>query len=77
MEDKFSLHSLKVFHEMNEGILRKLNELEAKEIDKTLSNLMRIEETFSDIEKKLDNTINKMIISKVTKDTNQDLNFVN
>lgn len=77
MGDQFTNYSLKIFNELNDAVIKKLSTLESKEIDKTINNLMKIEDTFTEMETKLDQTINKMIISKITKDMNEEINGIN
>lgn len=77
MGDHFTTYSMKVFDELNNTVLKKLSVLESKEIDKTINNLMKIEDTFTEMETKLDQTINKMIIAKITKEMNEEINFIN
>ena len=48
-----------------------------KAIDKTINNLLKIEDTFTEMETKLDQTINKIIIAKITKEMNEEINFIN
>ena len=67
MSDQFTTYSMKIFNELNEAVIKKLSTLESKEIDKTINNLMKIEDTFTEMETKLDKTITSMIISKITK----------
>lgn len=73
MGDNFKTYSLSVFDALNKEIVKKLSALEANEIDKTISNLMKIEDYFSDIETKLDLTINKLIVLQIMKDMNNEL----
>ena len=69
MTDHFQNYSLKIFDELNECILKKLSSLQSKEIENTINNLMKIENTFNEIENKLDGTLNKLVLTKITKDT--------
>ena len=62
MEDQFSKYSLRIFSNLNKTVLNKMATLENKELDKSIANLMQIENKFTDIENKLDKTINKMVI---------------
>jgi len=73
MTDHFQNYSLKIFDELNECILKKLSTLQSKEIENTINNLMKIENTFNEIENKLDGTLNKLVIAKITKDTESEL----
>jgi hypothetical protein len=73
MTDHFQNYSLKIFDELNECILKKLSSLQSKEIENTINNLMKIENTFNEIENKLDGTLNKLVLTKITKDTETEL----
>ena len=53
MSDQFTTYSMKIFNELNEAVIKKLSTLESKEIDKTINNLMKIEDTFTEMETKL------------------------
>ena len=77
MSDQFTTQSMKVCNELKEAVIKKLSTLESKEIDKTINNLMKIEDTFTEMETKLDKTINSMIISKITKDMNEEIKSIN
>ena len=77
MSDQFTTYSMKIVKELNEAVIKKLSTLESKEIDKTINNLMKIEDTFTEMETKLDKTINSMIISKITKDMNEEIKSIN
>ena len=77
MSDQFTTYSMKIFNELNEAVIKKLSTLESKEIDKTINNLMKIEDTFTEMETKLDKTINSMIISKITKEMNEEIKSIN
>ena len=73
MTDHFQNYSLKIFDELNECILKKLSSLQSKEIENTINNLMKIENTFNEIENKLDGTLNKLVLTKINKDTENEL----
>jgi hypothetical protein len=73
MTDHFQNYSLKIFDELNECILKKLSSLQSKEIENTINNLMKIENTFNEIENKLDGTLNKLVLTKINKDTETEL----
>ena len=77
MSDQFTTYSMKIFNELNEAVIKKLSTLESKEIDKTINNLMKIEDTFTEMETTLDKPINSMIISKITKDMNEEIKSIN
>jgi hypothetical protein len=77
MNDSFKLYSLRIFNELNTNVLRKFDSLESKEIENNVSNVMKVEEMFNEMEFKLDSAINKIISLKINKDINKELNFIN
>lgn len=74
--DNFTNYSNRIFSELNSSIINKLSACESREIETTVTNLMKIDDKFSDMETKLSLTINKMIISKISKEINNDLNNI-
>jgi hypothetical protein len=77
MNASFRYYSLQKFSELNNNVLNKFNHLGSKEIDKNIANIMKIEETFNEIESKLDNSLNYMITLQVNKSIEKELNFIN
>jgi len=77
MNDSFKYYSLRIFSDVNNNVLNKYNNLESKEIDKNLNNLMKIEDMFNEIDVKLDSTLNKIISLKINHEINKQLNFIN
>ena len=77
MNDSFKYYSLRIFSDINNNVLNKYNNLESKEIDKNLNNLMKIEDMFNEMDVKLDSTLNKIISLKINKEINKQLNFIN
>ncbi len=76
MADQFSSYSLQIFEEMNKTVTKKMKTLESKELDKTISSLIALEDNFTQIENKLDKTINKMIIAKINKEAIEEIDFI-
>jgi hypothetical protein len=77
MNDSFKHYSLKIFDEMNMGVIKKFDSLESKEIEKNMATVMKTEEMFNEMEFKLDSAINKIISLKISKEINNELNFIN
>ena len=77
MNEQFQKYSLRIFDELNNEVNSKVSSIESKKIDDTVKNLMKLEEIFTDIENKLDKSLNKIIIAKLNKDIENDLNFIN
>ena len=77
MNEQFQKYSLRIFDELNNEINSKVSSIESKKIDDTVKNLMKLEEIFTDIENKLDKSLNKIIIAKLNKDIENELNFIN
>ena len=76
MADQFSSYSLQIFEEMNKTVTKKMKTLESKEMDKTISSLIELEDNFTQIENKLDKTINKMIMAKINKEAIEESDFI-
>jgi predicted nucleotidyltransferase len=62
---------------MNMGVIKKFDSLESKEIEKNMATVMKTEEMFNEMEFKLDSAINKIISLKISKEINNELNFIN
>jgi flagellin-specific chaperone FliS len=77
MNEQFQKYSLRLFDELNNEVNSKVSSIESKKIDDTVKNLMKLEEIFTDIENKLDKSLNKIIITKLNKDIENELNFIN
>jgi flagellin-specific chaperone FliS len=77
MNEQFQKYSLRIFDELNNEVNSKVSSIESKKIDDTVKNLMKLEEIFTDIENKLDKSLNKIIIAKLNKDIENELNFIN
>ena len=77
MNEQFQKYSLRIFDELNNEVNSKVSSIESKKIDDTVKNLMKLEEIFTDIENKLDKSLNKIIITKLNKDIENELNFIN
>ena len=77
MNEQFQKYSLRLFDELNNEVNSKVSSIESKKIDDTVKNLMKLEEIFTDIENKLDKSLNKIIIAKLNKDIENELNFIN
>ena len=77
MSDQFSNYSLQIFEEMNKTVTKKMQTLESKEMDKTISSLIELEDKFTQTENKLDKTINKMIMGKLNKEAIEEIDFIN
>ena len=77
MNDSFKHYSLKIFDELNMGVIKKFDSLESKEIEKNMATVMKTEEMFNEMEFKLDSAINKIISLKISKEINNELNFIN
>ena len=77
MNDSFRNYSLRIFNELNTNVLRKFDNLESKEIDKNIHSLLKMEETFNEIESKLDSAVNKIVALKINKEINNEINFIN
>ena len=76
MSDQFSNYSLQIFDNMNKTVSKKMKILESKEIDKTISSLIDLEDKFTQTENKLDKTINKMIMAKINKEAIEEIDFI-
>ena len=76
MNEQFQKYSLRIFDELNNEVNSKVSSIESKKIDDTVKNLMKLEEIFTDIENKLDKSLNKIIIAKLNKDIENELNFI-
>ena len=77
MADQFSNYSLQIFEQMNKTVTTKVKTLESKEMDSTITSLIGLEDKFSQIENKLDKTINKMIMAKLNKEAIEEIDFIN
>jgi predicted nucleotidyltransferase len=77
MNDSFKLYSLKIFDELNQNVIKQFESLESKEIETCLNQVMKTEEMFNEMEFKLDSSINKIISLKISKEINNELNFIN
>jgi hypothetical protein len=77
MNDSFKLYSLKIFDELNQNVIKQFESLESKEIETCLNCVMKTEEMFNEMEFKLDSSINKIISLKISKEINNELNFIN
>ena len=64
MNEQFQKYSLRIFDELNNEVNSKVSSIESKKIDDTVKNLMKLEEISTDIENKLDKSLNKIIIVK-------------
>ena len=76
MSDQFSNYSLQIFEEMNKTVTKKMQTLESKEMDKTISSLIELEDKFTQTENKLDKTINEMIMAKINKEAIEEIDFI-
>ena len=76
MSDQFSNYSLQIFEEMNKTVAKKMKTLESKEMDKTISSLIELEDKFTQTENKLDKTINKLILAKINKEAIEEIDFI-
>ena len=76
MVDQFSNYSLQIFEEMNKTVIKKMKTLESKEMDKTISSLIELEDKFTKTENKLDETINKMVMSKINRESIEEIDFI-
>ena len=76
MSDQFSNYSLQIFEQMNKTVTKKMKTLESKEMDKTISSLIDLEDKFAQTENKLDKTINKMIMAKINKEAIEEIDFI-
>ncbi len=77
MADIFSNYSLQIFEQMNKTVSKKMITLESKEMDKTITSLIGLEDKFTQTENKLDKTINKMIMAKLNKEAIEEIDFIN
>jgi hypothetical protein len=77
MNDNFKKYTLHVFNDLNISVSKKFDDLESKEIERNINTIMKIEETFNEIDKKLDSSINHLIKLKLNKDIYKDLNYIN
>ena len=77
MNEQFQKYSLRIFDELNNEVNSKVSSIESKKIDDTVKNLMKLEEIYTYIENKLDKSLNKIIIAKLNKDIENELNFIN
>lgn len=77
MNDSFKSYSLRVFEELNRTVLNKFSDLESKEIDKNITNLVKIDDCFNEIEGKLDSVVNKMVALHLNKEIIEELNYIN
>ena len=77
MSDQFSNYSLQIFEQMNKTVTKKMKNLESKEMDKTITSLLGLEDKFTQTENKLDKTINKMIMAKLNKEAIEEIDFIN
>jgi hypothetical protein len=77
MNDSFKNHTLKIFSDTNRIVLGKFNSLESKEIEKNMNNIVRLEDSFNEIEAKLDSAVNNIIRLKMNKEISKELNFIN
>lgn len=68
---------MQVFNNLNNAVGKKFENLESKEIDKNITNILKIEETFKDINNRLDSSINHMINFKTNKELIEDLKLIN
>ncbi len=76
MSDQFSNYSFQIFEQMNKTVTKKMKNLESKEMDKTISSLIELEDKFTQTENKLDKTINKMIMAKINKEAIEEIDFI-
>ena len=76
MADQFSNYSLQMFEEMNKTVANKMKTLESKEMDKTITSFLGLEDKFTQTENKLDKTINKMIMAKLNKEAIEEIDFI-
>jgi hypothetical protein len=77
MNDTFKNYSIKVFKELNANIAKQYDKLESQQIEKNINNILQLEEVLNQTESKLDKFVNKMIKMKITKEINNELNFIN
>jgi len=77
MNDSFKNYSLKLFNEVNQNVLNKFNVLESSQIEANLTNVIKIEDIFNEMDSKLDSVINKMILLKTSKNISKEINFIN
>ena len=54
-----------------------MNDDNTKEIEKSVNNLMKIEDAFNEMDIKMDLSVNRMIQLRINKDMSNDLNFIN
>ena len=76
MADQFSNYSLQIFEQMNKTVANKMKTLESKEMDKTITSFLSLEDKFTQTENKLDKTINKMIMAKLNKEAIEEIDFI-
>ena len=76
MSDQFTNYSFQIFEQMNKTVTKKMKTLESKEMDKTISSLIELEDKFTQTENKLDKTINKMIMAKINKEAIEEIDFI-
>jgi hypothetical protein len=77
MTDNYKNYSIKVFKELNANIAKQYDKLESKQIEKNINNILQLEEVLNQTESKLDKFVSKLIKMKITKDINNELNFIN
>lgn len=77
MNDSFKNYSLKLFNDVNQNVLNKFNPLESSQIEANLSNVIKIEDMFNEMDTKLDSIINKMILLNTSKKISKEINYIN
>jgi hypothetical protein len=75
MNENFKQVCFKNFAEISYEVSKKFHEISSKELEKMLIELIKTEETFIEMEeviycfmKKLDKSLNKILINKIAKD---------
>ncbi len=73
MNDTFKIYSLKIFNELNMNVAKKFEALESRGIERNINLLFKLEDNLNEIEEKLDNSINKLVANKISKEIIYDL----
>lgn len=73
MNDTFKIYSLKIFNELNMNVAKKFEALESRGIERNINLLFKLEDNLNEIEEKLDNSINKLVANKISKEIINDL----
>jgi hypothetical protein len=77
MGDEFKDYTLNVAKKVNDTIIEKFKDLKSEEIEKCIQNLHETENMLLQIEKMIDDVVNKMIQIKANQTLDEDLSLIN